>query len=68
MHNKKKKKKFCLIKTADSPDDVIDADNAVRPRRPRIMDDGGITLDPNPTAIFGQKSIVLCARLSFAQY
>ena len=47
-----------------SPDYVVDADDAVGPRRPRVVDDGEVALDPHPAAGLGQEAVVLGARLA----
>ena len=47
------------------PDDIIDADNAMRPRGSAVMYDSGAALHPNPSAVFGQKTIIFCSNLAF---
>ena len=51
-----------------SPDYVVDADDAVGPRRPRVVDDGEVALDPDPAARLGQEAVVLGARLALVQH
>ena len=44
---------------------MVDADDAVWPRGPGIVDDGGITLDPDPAPAFGHEPVVLGRHLTF---
>ena len=49
------------------PEDVVDGDDAVRPRRPRVMDDRAVALNPHPAAVLGEEAVVLGTRLAFLQ-
>ena len=51
-----------------SPDDVVDADDAVGPGGPRVVDDGEVALHPHPAARLRQEAVVLGARLALVQH
>lgn len=52
----------------DSREDIVDADYAVRSRGPAVVDDCGITLDPDPAAVLRQETIILSGDLAFYQH
>lgn len=45
---------FIIVTVIYSPQYKIDANNTMGSRRPTVMDYGGVTLYPHPTAIFCQ--------------
>lgn len=47
---------------------VVDTDNAMRPRRPAIVNNGGVALHPDPATLLGQEAIVFCGDLPFHEY
>jgi len=47
---------------------VVDADDTVWSRRAAIMNDGRMTLYPDPAAALRQEPVVLGRRLAFQQY
>ena len=55
---------FCLLLTQH----VVDADDAVRSGRTRVVDNGSVALNPRPSTVFGHESIVLCRHLSFIHH
>lgn len=52
----------------DVPQDVVDADDAVRPRGPTVVHDGRVALHPHPAAVLRQEPIVLGRHLALVQY
>ncbi len=52
----------------DSREDVVDADDAVRTRRAAIVNYRGVTLHPNPSAMFGQEAVISSGHLTFDQH
>ena len=50
-----------------SPNDIVDADDAVGPGGPGVVDYGGVALDPNPASVLRQKPVILGARLALAK-
>ena len=49
------------------PENIIDGDYTMRAGRATVVDDGGITLHPHPSAIARQKSIIFRRDLTFKQ-
>lgn len=47
---------------------VVDADDTVRPRRPAIVNNGGVALHPDPAALLGQEAVVFCGHLAFHEH
>lgn len=52
----------------DSPEDVVDAHDAVRPGGAAVVHDGGVALDPHPPSVLGQHAVVLCGDLALHQH
>lgn len=52
----------------NSRQDVVDADNAVRPGGPAVVHNGGVALNPDPTTRLGQEAVVLSGDLTFDQH
>lgn len=50
------------------PEDVVDADDAVRPGRSTVVHNGGVALHPHPPAVFGQEPVVLGGHLAFVEH
>lgn len=51
-----------------SRENVIDADDAVRPRGAAVVNDGSVTLHPDPTAVLRQEPVVLGGHLPLHQH
>lgn len=51
-----------------SREDIVDADDAVRPRGAAVVNDGGITLYPDPAAVLRQEPVVLGGHLPLHQH
>lgn len=54
--------------SADSRQDVVDADDAVGSGRAAVVHDGGVALHPHPAAVLGQEAVILGGDLSFHQH
>ena len=52
----------------DSREDIVDADDAVRAGRAAVVNDGCITLNPDPASRLGQETVVLSGDLTFHQH
>lgn len=60
---------FCLGNLFwDSREDVVDADDTVRSWGSAVVDDCGVTLDPDPATMLGQETIILSGDLTFYQH
>lgn len=51
-----------------SREDIVDADYAVRSWRAAVVDNRGVTLDPDPAAVLRQETIILGGDLAFYQH
>ncbi len=47
---------------------IVDGDDAVGATRAAVVHDGGVGLDPDPTAGLGQPAVVPAARLALVQH
>ena len=56
------------MRTQDSREDVVDADDAVRPGRAAVVHDGGVALHPHPAAALRQEPVVLGGDLPLYQH
>lgn len=57
-----------VVPDRHSREDVVDADDAVRPGGAAVMYDGGVTLHPDPAALLRQEPVVLGGHLSLHQH
>lgn len=50
------------------PDDVIYRNYTMRPGGSTVVDNCGVTLHPDPAAVFSQKAVVLRCNLTLHEY
>lgn len=52
----------------NSREDIIDADDAVRSGRATVVDNRGVTLDPDPAPLLREETVILSGDLAFYQH
>lgn len=52
----------------NSREDIVDTDDAVRSGRAAVVDDRGVTLDPDPAPLLRQETVILSGDLAFYQH
>lgn len=61
-------KRVCFAVSRNSREDIVDTDDAVRPGRAAVVDDRGVTLDPDPAPLLREETVILCGDLAFYQH
>lgn len=49
----------------DLREHIVDADDAMGPGRPAVVNDGGVALHPDPATLFGQETVIFSGDLPF---
>lgn len=52
----------------NSREDIIDTDDAVRSGRAAVVDNRGVTLDPDPAPLLREETVILSGDLAFYQH
>lgn len=59
---------YCIANCWNSREDIVDTDDAVRSGRAAVVDDRGVTLDPDPAPLLREETVILSGDLAFYQH